>query len=274
MKIGSISTTFVLLLIVLHANTVSPTNLSLYWGFTVDDTFWFTMNYTGEFDDMVDCAVYLQAKHLNSIPLYNNLLPLLFLEPSDTGVYNRSIGETFTEMVMANYRIELSYHHVEFGGISRPQASVFTPLAIPLGNLSLLSDLVLEWYGQNLITVLESEDYWGFEVTYNVFQNISSVYMNWNVTMQAHLDYCKDDGFLAHYHGLTTYVDTGDIFQEVSLDRNGLDWQTMTPFSYVPPESLFYTQLVQTMYLTAGLAWAIVIIFIFFDYKKRVSLIK
>lgn len=272
MRIENSGAIFVLLLIILQVNTNYPSNMGMYWGFTVDDTFWFTMNYQGEFDDIVDCAVYLQAKRLNSIPLYNNLLTELCLEPIDTGVYNRSTEGTFTEMVMASYRIVLSYHRVEFGGISRPKASVFTPLAFPLGNLSHLSDQVLELYGPDHITVLESEDYWGFEVTYNVFHNSTGVNLNWNVTMQAHLDYCKDDGFLAHYHGLTTWIDSGAIFQEVSLDRDGLDWQNMTSFSNVPPESLYYTQLVQTMYLTAGIAWAIVIIFIFFDYKKRISL--
>ena len=285
-------TIFVLLLIVLQMNADYPSNMGMYWGFSVGDNFYFTMNYTGEFDDLDDLQGRIQVDRFCEPLNYSGTLYNFGLGNDDITMFQYYNGQYWV-MTDAFFMFSLLYCRVfPDGVVVCGGGSILTPFAFPIGNFSCLADLILERYDRDSVEFLESEDYWGFEVSGNRFYNNTSIYPNWNVTMLAHFDYCKDDGFLAHYHGITTYVDTGGIFQEVSLDRNGLDDQIMTPVSpfsttspiptfsntsptspitYVAPASL-YEQLVQGAYMTAGIAWIVAFTYIIIDLRKRKAL--
>ncbi len=301
MKIGMSCAIFALLLIVLQVNADYPGNMGMYWGFSVGDRFYFTMNYTGEYDDLNNQEGYIRVDRYCEPQNYSGTLYNFGLGNDDITMFQYYEGHYWI-MTEVFCMFWLSYYHVfPDGVVVCGGGSILTPFAFPLGNFSCLANLILETYGHDSVGFLESEDYWGFEVSGTRFYNNTSIYPNWNVTMHAHFDYSKDDGFLAHYHGLTTYVDTGNIFQEVSLDRNGFDPQDMTPITYISNTtsdsfpsnttsdtgiidtvpispvsnttlaSIYDGPLIQGMYMTAGIAWVIAIIFIISDYKKRIS---
>ena len=272
-------TVMISVILILSTSTIHYTTDNMYWGFTVDDTFWFTMNYTGQLDEINNLEVYMQANRLGNISFPPNTLGHDYnLASIGLGLYDVDVfhlDESEYVEISITYRTVLSYHRVyDNGGISWT-GGLYTPVAYPLGNQSCLSQLIIIKYGQDHVTLLESQNYWGYEVSYNVFENDSEWIPNWNVTMKFHIDYYKDDGVLAHYHGLTTYVDTGDVFQEVSLERDGLDLEPMTPFNgtfpVLQPQTLNTELLILGMYTAAGVAWAVAITFMMFDYRKRVS---
>jgi len=276
---GFRKTALISVLLILSMNSIHFTTENMYWGFSLDDTFWFTMNYSGELDDINNLEICMQAVRLGNISFPANTLGLGYpLASIGLGLYD---VDTFTPNAMdyieiyISYHVVLSYHHVtDNGGISAT-GLMYTPVAYPLGNQSCIDQLLVIKYGQDHVTLLQSENYWGYEVSLNVFRNNTDWIPNWNVTMQLHFDYSKDDGFLAHYHGLTKYVDSGVVFQNASLERVGLDWEPMTPYNVTIPISQTQTMntdlLIIGMYTAAGVAWVVVITFMIFDYRKRVS---
>ncbi len=304
MRIGEYCAIFVLLLVVLQVNAEYPGNMGMYWGFSIGDRFYFTMNYTGEYDDLIDQEGRIRVDRFCEPVDYGGTLYHFGLMNDDITMY-QYYNERYWVMPDAFFMFSLLYCHVfPDGTVVCGGGAILTPFAFPLGNYTCLAHLILDMYSPDSIIFLESEDYWGFEVTGNRFFNNTSIYPNWNVTMHAHFDYSKTDGFLAHYHGLTTYIDSGDIFQEASLDRTGLEPQSMTPVTYIfdtipdssssnttstvpitvfsdrnpgPPVSntslpLYYDgPLILGMYMTAGVAWVIAIVFIIYDKKKRMS---
>ena len=272
-------TALISMLLILSMNSIHFTTENMYWGFSLDDTFWFTMNYSGQLDDINNLEIYMQAVRLGNISFPANTPGLEYpLASIGLGLYD---VDTFTPNAMdyieiyISYHVVLSYHHVpDNGGIS-VTGLMYTPVAYPFGNQSCIDQLLVIKYGQDHVTLLQSENYWGYEISLNVFRNITDWIPNWNVTMQLHFDYSKDDGFLAHYHGLTTYVNSGVVFQNASLERVGLDWEPMTPYNVTIPSSQTQTMntdpLILGMYTAAGVAWVVVITFMIFDYRKRVS---
>ena len=272
-------TALISMLLILSMNSIHFTTENMYWGFSLDDTFWFTMNYSGQLDDINNLEIYMQAVRLGNISFPTNTPGYEYpLTSIGLGLYD---VDTFSHNAMdyieisISYHVVLSYHLVTDNGGIFWTGGLYTPVAYPLGNQSCLSQLIVIKYGQDHVTLLESENYWGYEVSYNVFENNSEWIPNWNVTMKFHIDYYKDDGFLAHYHGLTIYVDTGDVFQNVSLERDSLDWEPMTSFNgtfpVFQPQTLNTQLLILGMYAAAGVAWVVVITFMMFDYRKRVS---
>jgi hypothetical protein len=254
--------------------------MGMYWGFSVDDCFWFSMSYTGEYDDINNQECYIQVDRFDQPTNYSGILRGFYLSNDDITVYYEDEGN-YIEMDWAFFVFSLLYYRVYPDDIVVcGSGGLLTPFAFPLGNLSCLANLIVELHGQNHVVFLQSEDYWGFELTYSRFYNNTSIYPNWDVTMHAHYDFSKDDGFLAHYHGLTTYVGTGDIFQEVSLARNGFNPQVMTPVSFcsnttptspssnTSPLSHYHEQLALAMYMTAGIILIVAVLFKVVDYRK------
>ncbi|MHA1422943.1 MAG: hypothetical protein ACTSW8_10515 [Candidatus Thorarchaeota archaeon] len=237
------------------------------------------MNYSGQLDDINNLEIYMQAVRLGNISFPANTpgyeYPLTYIGLGLYDVDEFYLDESEYVEISITYRAVLSYHRVTDNGAIFWTESLYTPVAYPLGNQSCIDQLLVIKYGQDHVTLLQSENYWGYEVSLNVFRNVTDWIPNWNVTMQLHFDYSKDDGFLAHYHGITTYVDSGVVFQNASLERVGLDWEPMTPYNVTIPISQTQTMntdpLIIGMYTAAGVAWVVVITFMIFDYRKRVS---
>ena len=243
---------------------------------SVGDRHDYTLSYEGQFGRFDEVDIYMQIDEIPEIPDYvESLLDCMLINEAEYFFANG------TEMRLQRYIFDFRCIRVYGSGAGGSGNLAYVPRCIPLGNLTFLGELIAYFQGRYRTAILASEKYWGFELEGDISKNSTWPYSDFNISVDIHADYSKEDGFLAHYELNAVNITSGLNYQYVSLKRIDLvpeEMNVVTRYLHIPQITPSGTSLDETSTLNPLIGalnilsisvWSVVIAVLSIDYRRR-----
>ncbi|MFW9787842.1 MAG: hypothetical protein ACFFE2_09765 [Candidatus Thorarchaeota archaeon] len=214
---------------------------TLRWGFNDGDRFDFVVNLTGDdlgFTDLEE-EMYIEVDE-DGLPI----LPYLMVDFDDilyigANLYWANGTESYDPFFSHSWR-----------------------LAVPIGNWSLLDDLV-----EGMDTAVNATP----DGTNPWFWGYSRDSISGDIRHQIHTDYLKTDGFLAHHTAVFTNITTSEVIGTINITRQGLDAYTSTTTPTMPTTNGGLIDIILDNLLYIGIGVGVVILLGVVNFARKKS---